>query len=93
MPVACPRCLASFPHRAQFCGLCGAEIPGTEETIQTYPDPLVGMVVSDRYRIVSLLGRGGIGAVYRAEHTAIGKPVALKVLHGNLGHRKDVIQR
>lgn len=93
MPVSCPRCLATYPQRVQFCGLCGAEIREAEETIQSYPDPLVGLVVSDRYRILSLLGRGGIGAVYRAEHVAIGKPVALKILHGNLGQRKEVLQR
>ncbi|HXU61138.1 MAG TPA: hypothetical protein VN962_05510, partial [Polyangia bacterium] len=43
-------------------------------------DPLVGTVVSDRYRIVRKVGEGGMGAVYQAEHAVIGKRVALKVL-------------
>jgi eukaryotic-like serine/threonine-protein kinase len=44
------------------------------------PDPLVGAVVADRYRVVELLGRGGMGAVYEVEHTRIGKLLAMKLL-------------
>jgi serine/threonine-protein kinase len=43
-------------------------------------DPLIGSVVGDRYRITGVLGTGGMGTVYRAEHQVIGKAVALKVL-------------
>ncbi len=47
------------------------------------PDPLIGRVINDRFRIVSLIARGGMGKVYRAEQAPLGREVALKVLNPN----------
>lgn len=66
----------------------GASIP-VPRTAQTGPDPLIGRVVNDRYRIVGTIARGGMGKVYRAEQQPLGRLVALKVLNPNYTGEND----
>lgn len=56
-------------------------------------DPLIGVVVADRYRIIEPLGRGGMGVVYKVEHARIGKLMALKLLTGELGRDTVLVSR
>ena len=56
-------------------------------------DPLIGVVVAERYRIVEPIGRGGMGIVYKVEHTRIGKLLAMKLLTGELSRNRDVVRR
>jgi serine/threonine protein kinase len=56
-------------------------------------DPLVGTVVAGRYKVIKLLGEGGMGAVYLAEHSAIEKKLALKVLHPEYATKGDIVTR
>ena len=67
----------------------------TEEpdTHGSAPDPLIGLIVAGRYRIVECIGRGGMGVVYRVEHTEIGKLLALKLLAGELSRQREVVRR
>ncbi len=53
----------------------------------------IGSTLDGRYRIDSLIGTGGMGRVYRGEHTGIGRQVAIKVLHGDLIRNRDAAQR
>ena len=45
------------------------------------------------YRVVRKLGQGGMGAVYLAEHTLIGRRAAIKVLHGHRSSQRDSVER
>jgi len=52
-----------------------------------------GEVIDGKYRIVRLLGEGGMGAVYEGENTRIHRKVAIKVLHAAVAAKADVVQR
>ncbi len=55
--------------------------------------PAVGDVVADRYRIVRLIGVGGMGSVYEARDAVTGQRVALKILHPTLQRHPVIPQR
>jgi len=53
----------------------------------------VGQMISGRYLIRALLGEGGMGAVYLAEHTLMRKRFALKMLHPQMAENPEVVAR
>lgn len=53
----------------------------------------VGKLIDDRYLVKSLIGRGGMGAVYRVEQIHLRKDMAIKLLHENLVARKQLVSR
>ncbi|MEZ4246732.1 MAG: serine/threonine-protein kinase [Polyangiales bacterium] len=81
----CPHCAGSHPKTWSHC-------PTTGKPLTTGP-ALVGRVVGDRYRILGLIGEGGMGAVYEAEHLSVGRRVALKRLHPELATDAHAISR
>lgn len=46
------------------------------------PDTRIGSTVGGKYLVTEVIGRGGMGTVYRAVHRDLGEPVAVKFLHG-----------
>jgi serine/threonine-protein kinase len=76
-------------------------LPGTQSPVtgaagaspRSSEADLVGQVVAGRYRVEQLLGTGGMGSVYRAQHVHMRKTMALKVLHRELTSVPEVVAR
>lgn len=91
--VTCPSCgCEADPSTGavNFCPDCGADLrarPAPPEASRS--GGFVHRVIADRYRLVDLVGEGGMGAVYRAEHIRMGKALALKILRGDFAERPD----
>ncbi len=57
------------------------------------PDPWLGKLVDGRYQVEEVLGRGGMGVVYKVKHKRMGKIAAMKVLHDDLANDLEVVRR
>ena len=88
----CPTCRTSFERGEQFCPLDGSPLGGDQEP-EPRRDPLEGRVLGGRYRLTSRLGQGGMGTVYRGVHTLMDKPVAVKILRGELATDAEAVSR
>src|SRR3982751_5680027 len=53
---------------------------------------MIGKLIRD-YRVVTELGSGGMGTVYFAEHTLIGRRAAIKVLNPDVSQNEDIVAR
>ena len=86
---ACPRCGAKYDAAAVFCQKDGAPLRLLEED----HDPRLGQVLLDQFRIEERIGAGGMGMVYRARQTTLGRDVAIKILHPDLAQNPDAVRR
>ncbi|MDO5060143.1 MAG: Stk1 family PASTA domain-containing Ser/Thr kinase [Actinomycetaceae bacterium] len=57
------------------------------------PDPLIGMVVDERYRVEKLLARGGMATVFLAQDLRLDRPVAFKIMHPHLAESDEFVNR
>ena len=85
--MQCPSCHKDVEGNPPFCALCGAPMPH-----QPGPDPLIGRTLGGKFKIVKLIGEGGMGAVYVGEQ-ALGqhsRKVAIKTLHSHLSRDEKI---
>ncbi len=99
--VLCGLCGKSNPSRQHYCLGCGSDLraqitPDDGPTATLISDPTsrpIGSVLAERYRIVELLGRGGMGEVYRALDLKLDEDVALKFINPNIASEPGAIER
>ncbi len=88
----CRACGRTFTAGEIFCPADGSRLL-TQSRGDTALDPLIGSTLDGRYRILRVLGEGGMGIVYEGEHTLIERRVAVKVLREDFCRRADVVER
>src|SRR6266850_2614025 len=81
---ACPTCGRSYEDDVAFCPEDGISLPEA--------DSLIGRTVGS-YKVMKLLGKGGMGTVYLGQHPKIGSKVAIKFLHPRFSHDQRAVMR
>jgi serine/threonine protein kinase/ABC-type branched-subunit amino acid transport system substrate-binding protein len=84
----CPTCGKEFLD-GDTCPDDGAALVSHNDR----PDPLVGQVLKDTYRIDERLTEGGMGVIYRATQLPLGREVAVKAILANPLHSTEMVQR
>ena len=82
----CTVCKAKYEDNVSFCATDG-------EVLEDDPSSFVGTVLDGQYQIESLLGKGGMGAVYLARHILLGDRVAIKILPPEVRNNADWLRR
>lgn len=93
--------MSSEDIQKRYCSTCSQEFIATavvcphDGTLLTpvKTDPLIGTILSDRYKILSVAGTGGMGAVYKGMHMLMDRVVAIKMLHSHLITDANALQR
>ncbi len=83
----CPECYSEFEDNLTQCPEDKIALAALDS------DPLVGTRLADRYTILSIIGRGGMGVVYKARHELMDRTVAIKMLHAHLVTDTEAMKR
>ena len=83
----CPQCQTPHPDHVRICPNDGTVLtPATT-------DAAIGQTLDGKYRLESIIGRGGMGSIYRATHLMLDKTVAVKLINPELAPTPDVVRR
>src|SRR5207248_3232547 len=88
--MVCPACNSRYDEGGAFCARDGTPLVRDP---QANKEDLVGQILADRYRVVRLVGEGGMGQVYEAQHVNINKRFAVKLLRPEIVSNAEAVQR
>jgi serine/threonine-protein kinase len=89
----CPRCHLRYENQDNICPQDGVRLEALPEDKKQVYDALIGSVIEGRYKIISKLGQGGMGAVYKAEQIRMNRICAIKVIPEDMAQNGDAIER
>lgn len=84
---SCPECYSEYEDGLERCPADSSLLKSGDR------DPLVGTRLGDRYEIVSVIGRGGMGVVYKARQEQMDKLMAIKMLHSHMVSDSEAVKR
>ncbi|HWZ92984.1 MAG TPA: protein kinase [Polyangiaceae bacterium] len=90
--TVCRACGHHFSADGRFCPFDGEPLNPAADWDPSL-DPLIGTVIDQRYEVLSVLGEGGMGVVYAARHSALGKRFAIKALRKDLASDGEIAAR
>lgn len=91
MKLYCPECKSTYED--ETLERCPKDDSRLFTLDASNDDPLLGAIIDGRFRVERLLGRGGMGAVYRGIQLSVGREVAVKVLRSELIDREVALER
>ncbi len=91
--MQCPSCQTPVDAQQRFCPACGTALSVAEERAEEAA--IVGKTLGGKYKVVRLLGEGGMGAVYEGEQPlgTAKRKVAIKTLHPHLSRDPTIKAR
>ncbi len=92
LPLVCPTCQTRYPGDFNVCPQDATTLVGAAG--EQLVDELVGQMLRDTYKILRVVGEGGMGRVYEARHVRIkNKRFAVKTLHPEFSRHAEVLAR